>query len=126
MALVAVDHLNVASVFVDDLDRAVSFYVETLGFEKTRAMDPGVLLHAKGPDLTLYVEGGRKASPTPAGERAHVSLCFNAAQGVKAALAAIERAQIPVVGKYGDFEGRFAGFQFTDPSGNVIEIAGQP
>jgi predicted enzyme related to lactoylglutathione lyase len=51
---------------------------------------------------------------------------MNAAEGVAAALEKIKEAGITVVQTYGDFKGKFAGVQFLDPSGNVLEIAGKP
>jgi len=126
MALVNINGLNVATVYVTDLNSTVAFYSELLGFEKVMDRSPGVLLHSKGANLTLYVQGGRESRPTAAGNFSHLSLCFNAAEGVKTALEKIEKAGVKVLMKYGDFNGDFAGFQFEDPSGNVLEFAGKP
>lgn len=126
MALVKINGLNVAAAYVTDLNGAVAFYSELLGFEKAKDMSPGVLLYSKGADLTLYLEAGREARPTAGGKFPHLSVCFNAEEGVKQALEKLEKTGVKIVLRYGDFNGSFAGFQFEDPSGNVLEFAGKP
>lgn len=126
MSLINIDKLNVTAVYVTDLQESVEFYIKTLGFEKKREMLPGVLLYHQIANLTLYVEPGRQARDQANRHAPHTALCFNAQEGVKQALEALEKSGVPILQKYGDFESEFAGFCFTDPSGNVLEIAGKP
>ena len=126
MALLTVDGLNVATVYVDDFEQAKMFYMEILGFEVAQRMNPGVLLYSKGADLNLYLEGGRKPAFDLCGKGTHLSLCFNVAEGVKAARDLLVKNGIQITMEYGDENSAFLGIQFYDPSGNVLEIAGAP
>ena len=126
MTLLNINGLNVATVYVTDLEKALSFYTEILGFEKTRDMPPGVLLHSKGADLNLYLQGGRELRESPGEKFPLVTVCFNVKEGVRSAFEKMQQADVPILTKYGDFNSEFAGFQFKDPSGNVFEIAGKP
>jgi catechol 2,3-dioxygenase-like lactoylglutathione lyase family enzyme len=56
--------------FVDDVDAAVAFYVDALGFELRRKPGPPIAIVARG-DLTLWLAGpGASASrPMPDGRR---------------------------------------------------------
>ena len=126
MSMIKINGLNVVGIYATDLEAAVAFYCGKLGFEKGVAMPPGVLLNAKGANLTLYVEGGREPRQGAGVKFPHAALCFNAEEGVKAALEKLEKADVKIIMKYGDFNGKFAGFQFEDPSGNVLQFAGKP
>ena len=126
MSMLTIDRLNVAGAYVTDLAVAIRFYEEVLGFEKERDMEPGILLYSKGADLNLYLEGGRQPRESSARIYPSTFLCFRVKEGVRAALEKIKDSGSTVVSQYGDFESGFSGFQFTDPSGNVIEIAGKP
>lgn len=126
MSLLNINGFNVLSVYATDLEKSVGFYTEVLGFEVAQDMTPGKLLYSKGAETTLYIEGGRQNS-SPAGTTGTcMAVCLNCADGVKAAKTAITGAGIELIQEYGDFEGEFAGIQFTDPDGNIIEIAGKP
>lgn len=126
MSTIAIDKLNVLTIYTHDLPKSLQFYCELLGFEKLRDMEPGVLLYSPGANLTVYLEGGRERRE-PAGMCfPTLSVCFNAREGVKKALETLEEQGVSIVAKYGDFEGPFAGFHFEDPSGNILEFAGAP
>lgn len=126
MSLLNIDGFNVLTVYATDLSKSVDFYTSILGFEIMQDMDPGKLLYSKGAETTLYIEGGRSSS-SPAGTTGTcMAVCLNCADGVKAAHDALLGKGIEIFNKYGDFNGGFAGIQFTDPDGNIIEIAGKP
>ena len=76
--------------------------------------------------ITIYVEGDRTRRESSDMNYPMVGFCLNAKSGVKSAMSALEKAGIPIVGTFGDFESDFAGVHFKDPSGNVLEIAGRP
>lgn len=123
---ITLDALNVIAVYCADIVKTQAFYEDLLGFEKVKDMSPGVLLYSKGADLTLYLEGGRSDRPSAEMKFPAVSVCFNAADGVAAATRILKQKEIPIVHTYGDFNSGFAGVQFLDPSGNIVEIAGKP
>lgn len=126
MALVPINAVNVSTVYVPDLEVALKFYTDILGFEKKRDMSPGVLLGLKGTPLSIYLEGGYKPEEKRAIEKSRMSICFNAEEGVKSAMTKLENAGIAIHNQYGDLNGSFAGFYFEDPAGNLLEFAGKP
>jgi predicted dithiol-disulfide oxidoreductase (DUF899 family)/catechol 2,3-dioxygenase-like lactoylglutathione lyase family enzyme len=113
-----IDGLNVAAVYCENPEVSAQFYKDVLGFEnaKTKLSD-GILLHNKDADLTLYL--GKDHSP-------QISLCFNSQLGVLDAAKELKARGIEIVNQYGSKESGFAGVQFKDPSGNLLEIAGTP
>ncbi|MCO4795030.1 MAG: VOC family protein [Bacteriovoracaceae bacterium] len=126
MSLLNINGFNVLTVYATDLEKSVNFYTDILGFEVAQDMEPGKLLYSKGAETPLYIEGGRTRGEAAGTSNTCMAVCLNCADGVKGAHDAIVGADIPIVQKYGDFEGEFAGIQFTDPDGNIIEIAGKP
>lgn len=126
MSLIGINGLNVLTAYVHNLDEGVSFYRDILGFSETKNMEPGVLLEHKDAEIMLYLEGDRQRRESAAEIFNHVTFCLNATNGVKDARDKLADKGIEIVMEYGDFNGDFAGVQFCDPSGNVIEIAGQP
>lgn len=126
MSLIKIDGLNVLTAYLHNLDEGVAFYKNILGFEETKNMEPGVLMEHPTAEIMLYLEGDRQRRESASEVFNHVSFCLNAADGVKDAKEKLEQEGIEIFMEYGEFDGEFAGIQFCDPSGNVIEIAGQP
>jgi predicted enzyme related to lactoylglutathione lyase len=126
MSLIKIDGLNVLTAYLHNLDEGVAFYKDILGFEETKNMEPGVLMQHPEAEIMLYLEGDRQRRESATENFNHISFCLNAANGVKDAKEKLEKAGVEIFMEYGEFDGEFAGIQFCDPSGNVIEIAGQP
>ena len=107
---------------VSDLDRAIGFYCEVLGFEleerneslKWARVDPGL------EGVTL----GLGEQPTPRGS-ASVSLNFGVAD-VDAARAALEAKGVRFTGPTRTIPGVVVLADFEDPDGNRIRLAGHP
>lgn len=126
MSLIDINGLNVLTVYLHNLDEGVSFYRDILGFSQTNNMEPGVLMEHKGAEIMLYLEGDRQRRESAAEIFNHTTFCLNAANGVKDARDKLVDKGIELIMEYGEFDGEFAGIQFCDPSGNIIEIAGKP
>lgn len=126
MSLIGINGLNVLTAYVHNLDEAVSFYRDILGFSETGNMEPGVLMEHKEAGVMLYIEGDRQRRESSAEIFNHITFCLNATNGVKDAREKLSQEGIEMIMEYGEFDGEFAGIQFCDPSGNIIEIAGQP
>lgn len=126
MSLIKINGLNVLTTYVHDLDEGVAFYRDILGFSETKNMEPGVLMEHHDAEIMLYVEGDRQRRESAAELFNHTTFCLNATNGVKDARDKLVGKGIEMIMEYGDFDGEFAGIQFCDPSGNVVEIAGQP
>jgi len=120
---VRVSDLNVLTVYVTDIERARTFYVERLGFEPGEDMAPGLLLRSG--KVTLYMEAGRRNRQTESREFPEFSPCF-ATESVKQSYETLKAAGVRIVEDYQEFAPTFALFKMTDPDGNLIEIAGRP
>ncbi len=115
--------LNVIAVYVEDLERAKTFYIEHLGFkESADEMPPGIML--EGGSVSLYLEGGRNSGTADA-DKSEFSPCF-AVASVKKSYDALKQAGVCLLMDYQEFAPTFAMFRFADPDGNAIEIAGAP
>ena len=126
MSLLDLDKFNLATVYAEDLKVAQKFYTDILGFEKKADMDAGIIMRHEAAKVTLFLEGGRTKRESPEMKYPMISICFNSRTGVKTAMEALKKADIPVIGTFGDMNSDFAGFHFKDPSGNVLEIGGKP
>jgi catechol-2,3-dioxygenase len=126
MSLLELDAFHLAAIYVSDMDAAQKFYSGILGFEKKTNMGSGVIMRHEAAKLTIYLEGNRQPRDSAEMEFPMTSICLNATNGVKDAMATLTKADIPIVGTFGDMTSDFAGFHFKDPSGNVLEIAGRP
>ena len=115
--------LNVVAVYVTDVQHSRAFYMEQLGFEEGEEMSPGILLRAG--DVTLYLEGGRRARESKVRRFPEVSPCF-AVDGVRESYEALKNSGVGIVEGYQEFAPTFALFKIADPDGNFIEIAGEP
>jgi catechol 2,3-dioxygenase-like lactoylglutathione lyase family enzyme len=124
MATVTVSGLNVLAIYVSDLERAVAFYVDQLGFERKEPMPPGLLLQAG--ELTVYLEGERQERPGPGIQEVGISACFAIAGGVRAAHDRLQAAGVTIVEPYQEFAPTFGMCRIADPDGNVLELAGTP
>ena len=118
--------LAVIAVYVDELEPALAFYRDQLGFEVTGEMPPGKLLWLG--DLKLYLEPGR--APRDSKDvsnlaRAEVAMVLFCGQ-VLALRDALEQAGVPIVGPTQGNGESFAMIRVADPAGNLVEIAGQP
>lgn len=124
MSVVEVTGLNIVAVYVTDIDRAKSFYVDMLGFVEKDAMPPGVMLQAG--DLPLYLEPGREGPAEKPMVRCSVAPCLAVNMGVKAAFECLKAAGVTIVEPFQEFAPTFGMFRIADPDGNVLEVAGQP
>jgi catechol 2,3-dioxygenase-like lactoylglutathione lyase family enzyme len=118
-----VDGLAVVAIYVADLERAASFYVDVLGLVPAGDMPPGRLL--KAGDAVVYLEGGRRGRAGAGLQAPTVSACFRA-PSVKACWERLCEANAPVVEEYRELGPGFAMLRVEDPDGNVVEVAGEP
>jgi len=113
-----INGFNVVAVYSENPEVSAQFYKDVLGFENASNMaDGGILLRNKNAEMTMYL--GKDHKP-------QVSLCFNSQLGVMKSAEVLKTKGIPIVNQYGSVEAGFAGVQFKDPSGNLLEIAGAP
>lgn len=108
---------------VTDLDRAVTFYTDILGFTKGTDMPPGLILNSG--KAMIYLEPGRITTDTEPNTTREVSAVF-ATESVAAARKHLEARNVTMIGDYQQFGEDFAFFRFADPDGNVHEFGGRP
>ena len=110
-----------ATIFVTDMDRAVSFYTETLGLRLTfRAGDHWASLDAgDGFQLGLHPASPRGAAP---GTHGAISVGFAVDEPIEDVVAGLQRLGVEFRGPVGD-EGRLKLAYFADPDGNELYLA---
>ncbi len=123
MSIIKVTGLNVLSIYVSELDKAVKFYADMLGFDDGGEMGLGRLMNAG--DVTVYLEPGREECNKPPWQYAEVCPCF-ATDSVKDAFEKLADAGVKIVSDYEEFGPDFALFRIADPDGNKLEFAGKP
>jgi predicted enzyme related to lactoylglutathione lyase len=125
MAIIKLDEFNLPTVYVDDFEKNLAFYMDILGMTKEYDMEPGIVLRATK-DCVMYLEGGREPVAVKPSEKTEVSLCFSTVEGLKKSYEALKAAKVTLVGEYMEFAPEFHMFRIADPAGNTIEFAGKP
>lgn len=113
------------AVYVDDYERAFTFYNGLLGLQKSFDMGPNSCFLTINDDVGLFIEGGNEpATVTPKTVRASFGLT---ASSVAAMYRTLRDAGVRIVHEAGpqDMGGGQAWFQCYDPAGNLIEIVGE-
>jgi predicted enzyme related to lactoylglutathione lyase len=116
--------LTFVAAYVDDLERAISFYRDVLGLEKAFDMGPSACFMKINDEVGLYIEGGNEPlKVTPKTVRASFGLT---AESVRAMFERVKASEATIVHANGpqDMGGGQAWFQCYDPAGNLIEIVG--
>lgn len=121
-------HLGIIKVRVSNMEKALQFYKNVLGFEeeKEQMLSPGISLRAG--QASIYLS--EIEEPTEPIEREfrtypEISLCF-IVKGVRAVYESCSDKGIPIAGDYTQPNENFATLQIADPDRNLIEIWGHP
>jgi catechol 2,3-dioxygenase-like lactoylglutathione lyase family enzyme len=115
-------HGGVATLYVSDMSRAVSFYAETLGFTLVhRAGDHWASLDAGG-GLTLGLHPASERAPKP-GTRGSISVGFNVTRPIQDVVTALAERGVVFRGPVQqDAEGGIRLAFFGDPDGNDLYL----
>lgn len=113
---------GVATLYVSDMNRAVSFYTETLGFTLGhRAGDKWASIDA-GDGLTLGLHPMSEHAPKP-GTRGSISVGFNVTHPIDEVVAALTAKGVRFRGPVQkDAEGGIRLAFFADPDGNDLYL----
>jgi predicted enzyme related to lactoylglutathione lyase len=118
----AVTKLNFACIYVDELETNQKFYEKYLGFKKEQEFRPGEIFGKLG-DIQCWIGSGyKKADTTENSTRATVMFGVDSVDSLFKSLKANGERIIqesPVEMQPGVFW-----LQFSDPSGNIIEVLG--
>ncbi len=118
----AVTRLNFACIYVDELDSNQKFYEKFLGFKKEQEFRPGEIFGKLGEIQCWIGSGYKKADTTEQSTRATVMFGVDSVYSLFESLKANGEKIIqdaPVEMQPGVFW-----LQFSDPSGNIIEVLG--
>ena len=115
-------HGGVATIYVSEMDRAVSFYIETLGLNLVhRAGDYWASIDAGG-GLLLGLHPMSEHGPTP-GARGAISVGLNVDEPIDEVVATLEGRGVKFRGPIqDDGEGGIRLAFFGDPDGNALYL----
>lgn len=104
-----------------DMKRAKKFYIEILGFETFSEATPQLcLLKSTSSDINIYLAGGYKPASTD-NKISRLSFFLSASE----TYALLKTAGVKLLQEAPGFVGdNTYCFQFEDPDGNIIEVAG--
>ena len=113
------------AIYVTDLERAKKFYVEILGFKISADLGPTLcFLASESGDIDIYLEGGHKPS-TVDNRTSRLSFFLRSEKSAADTFDALKTAGVKLLQSKPEPVGDDTYcFQFSDPDGNVIEVAG--
>lgn len=115
------------AVYVTDMQRAKKFYTEILGFEISAELGPNLcFLKSKSGKIYIYLEGGNKPTSIDP-QTSRLSFFLQAENSASETYATLKSAGVKLLQKAPEQVGEDTYcFQFEDPDGNIIEVAGRP
>ena len=111
---------GVVTVYVSDMDRAVRFYAETLGFELTERHGNHWASLNGGPGLTIGLHPATEE--VPAGRQGSIALGLYLDSPIQEAVALLEARGVRFDGPVVDDKALSLAF-FADPDGNPLYLA---
>ena len=110
---------------VADIDRAVKFWTEIMGFRVTESNEIGIVFLHYGADhhgIGLIATDAKRKGELPASKLQHLALEVENVEALRTARDYLKRNNVPIV-----FEGRKGagsnyGVNFLDPDGNQFEL----
>lgn len=119
--------IRALAIYVSDMEKAKKFYTEILGFEVSTQLSPNLcFLESKSGQIHIYLEGGNK--PTSIDNRTiRLSFFLQAEKSASETYSALKTASVKILQEAPEQVGDDTScFQFEDPDGNIIEVAGKP
>jgi catechol 2,3-dioxygenase-like lactoylglutathione lyase family enzyme len=111
-----------ATIYVGDMDRAVTFYTETLGLRLLfRSGDHWASIDA-GEGLQLGLHPASSRSPTP-GTVGAVTVGFTVDEPIEQVISTLKKRGVALQGPVVDDAGRLKLAFFADPDGNQLYMA---
>jgi predicted enzyme related to lactoylglutathione lyase len=118
--------IRALAIYVTDMGRAKKFYTEILGFQVSAELGPNLcFLESASGDIHIYLEGGNK--PTSIDKKtSRLSFFLQAAKSAPETYAVLKKAGVKLLQDAPEFVGDGTlCFQFEDPDGNIINVAGK-
>lgn len=119
--------IRALAIYVTNMERAKKFYTEILGFEVSAEIGPNLcFLESKSKDIHIYMEGGNKPASIN-NQTSRLSFFLQAESSAPETYAALKAAGVKLLQEAPELVGDDTScFQFVDPDGNIIEVAGNP
>jgi len=119
--------IRALAIYVTDMDRAIKFYTETLGFEIPTKIHPNLcFLKFKNSNLHIYLEGGKKSSAIDV-DTSRLSFFLEPEKTVSEVYATLKTKNVKLLQEAPELvQDDIACFQFQDPDGNILEVSGKP
>lgn len=126
----AIKSVGMVSIYADDFDRTMKFYVNTLGLTDVQPMGERACYirfgrTADGNPYGMYIIGGKKPAPEYDPQASRTTFAFEV-QSAGTLFGILRDAGVILLqDEPMDMGGGWFWFNFLDPAGNVIEILGE-
>jgi len=120
------DHVRTVAVYVEDKERAKSFYTEVLGFTVTADLGPDLcFLRTRSGKLHLYLSGGCRPGP-PRADATRLGFFLETTESAHETHRRLVAAGVNVLDETPEEVGEDTfTFRFLDPDGNILEAVGK-
>lgn len=116
--------INTVGVYVTDMQKAKSFYTETLGFKLRVELGP-TLCFLQSDDIHIYLESGHKPSPVDA-TTVRLSVFLQTEGSVHDVYDTLKESGVKLLqDEPQQVDEDVYWFQFADPDGNILEVSGR-
>lgn len=114
------------AVYVTDLERAKKFYTEILGFKVSADLGPTLcFLKSKSGNIDIYMAGGNKPASID-NQTSRLSFFLRTEKPASEVHAILKNAGVELLQDAPEYVGDATYcFQFKDPDGNIVEVAGK-
>lgn len=121
------ENITTVAVYVSDTERAKKFYIETLGFQMAADIHPNLCFLKSGSGrISIYLEGGKRHRNVDEGT-CRLSFFLQAEKPASEVFEYLKERGVKVLQDKPQFVGDDTYcFQFEDPDGNILEVAGRP
>ena len=121
------DRVITVAAYVSDTARAKAFYTETLGFRMAADIHPNLcFLKSDSGKINIYLEGGKERRSVDA-NACRLSFFLETERPASEVFEYLKGKGVKVLQDSPQFVGDDTYcFQFEDPDGNILEVAGKP
>jgi predicted enzyme related to lactoylglutathione lyase len=118
--------IRALAIYVTNMGRAKKFYTEILGFKVSAEIEPNLcFLESESGNIHIYLQGGNKTTPIDR-KTCRLSFFLQAEKSASETYALLKSAGVKLLQTAPELVGdNTSRFQFQDPDGNIIEIAGK-
>jgi predicted enzyme related to lactoylglutathione lyase len=121
------ESITTVAVYVSDTERAKKFYTETLGFQMAADIHSNLcFLKSESARINIYLEGGKRRGSVDE-EACRLSFFLQTEKPASEVFEYLKGRGVKVLQDSPQFVGDDTYcFQFEDPDGNILEVAGRP